>query len=104
MEKPTKKKVVKKVIKKYTQEDSKPSRTAVTDKDKEFDKVMKEMEDSEDEHNYNGSSDDEYDIPELKEGILTGEGFNKILDAHIADMSDRDKELLQKEERKIKSK
>lgn len=41
---------------------------------------MKEFEDSYDEDNYKGSSDEEYDIPELKDGILTGEGFNKILD------------------------
>ena len=32
---------------------------------------MKEFDDD-----YYGTSDEDYDVPELKEGILTGEGFN----------------------------
>ncbi|EAR93861.1 hypothetical protein TTHERM_00404310 (macronuclear) [Tetrahymena thermophila SB210] len=104
LEKPKNKKVVKKVIKKYAQKDSKPGKDTVTEQDKEFDKVMKEMEDSYDEDKYNGSSDDDYDIPELKEGILTGEGFNKILDEHIAGMSQQEREQAHLEERKIKNK
>lgn len=63
---------------------------------------MKEMEESCDEDKYNGSSDEDYDVPELQEGILTGEGFDKILDQHIYEMSDRNKENLVKEERKEK--
>ncbi|KAL4441340.1 hypothetical protein ABPG74_013635 [Tetrahymena malaccensis] len=104
LEKPKNKKVVKKVIKKYAQKDSKPGKDTVTEEDKQFDKVMKEMEDSYDENNYNGSSEDEYDIPELKEGILTGEGFNKILDEHIAGMSQQEREQALVEEKKSKSK
>lgn len=93
-----KKKVVKKqagqkvvVLKKYQLEES--SKVA----NDAFDKVMKEFEESDgendgkdyDEEKYQGSSDEDYDIPELQNGILTGEGLNKILDDHLADMAGR---------------
>lgn len=50
---------------------------------------MKEFDDSGDDPNYQGSGDEDYDVPELENGILTGEGFNKILDDHLADMTKR---------------
>lgn len=60
---------------------------------------MKEFDESDDE-NYQGSGDEDYDVPELAGGVLTGEGFNKILDEHISEMSTRKQELYAKEQEK----
>lgn len=99
----TKKKVV---LKEYSLVDSKAFgstafEAAAAADEKKFKQAMREFEDSYDEENYAGSSDEEFDIPELLEGgILSGEGFNKILDEHISEMSKVKQEQYAKEERK----